>query len=343
MKEITELIRECYDRFAETEDYRILKAYRSRDNRLTFDERFSINKSIERAYAPLFEQLRADAPSLTESDLFYCALTFQHIETVAIAECLTVTKDAIRMRKLRLREKLPTQWTDILFPEQKRNATDAPEQKRNSSQSVTSQTVQGPTDPVTLRQQQNQNATVMKQKMTFTQAIETAFRKMFDYSGRASRAEFWYYFLFMSVIKATVMIIANLVKSTSYEIGRVDTYSPLMIFILSLMLLIYIGTSVLHYLSVCVRRLHDLNEGLLLFFTIMLIPDVTFNIAQTVKSHLAMPSSSASTLMGLIAIYYLISAIIMFVLFAKPGTEGPNQYGPDPLTENPDNRKTNDR
>ena len=65
------MIRECYDRFAEPEDYRILKAYRSRDNRLTFDERFSINKSIERAYAPLFEQLRADAPSLTESDLFY--------------------------------------------------------------------------------------------------------------------------------------------------------------------------------------------------------------------------------------------------------------------------------
>ena len=37
MKEITELIRECYDRFAETEDYRILKAYRSRDNRKTND------------------------------------------------------------------------------------------------------------------------------------------------------------------------------------------------------------------------------------------------------------------------------------------------------------------
>lgn len=125
MQEITALLNECYSAFSQTEEYRILKTYRTRDNRLTFDERFAINKSIERTYSPVFELLRADAPSLTESDLFFCALTFQHIETVAIAECLTVTKDAIRMRKLRLREKLPNKWFDLLFPEQKRNSSDS--------------------------------------------------------------------------------------------------------------------------------------------------------------------------------------------------------------------------
>lgn len=164
MDNINALISECCSRFSQTEEYRILKSYRSRDNRLTFDERFAINKSIELTYAPLFELLRADAPSLTESDLFFCALTFQHIETVAIAECLTVTKDAIRMRKLRLREKLPAKWFELLFPEQ----------KCNSSDSVTSQISQGQSAPIPLQQQSTKNSKVMKEKCHLEKLLQAA-------------------------------------------------------------------------------------------------------------------------------------------------------------------------
>ena len=48
MQDITTLLNECYSAFSQTEEYRILKTYRTRDNRLTFDERFAImEKTLE--------------------------------------------------------------------------------------------------------------------------------------------------------------------------------------------------------------------------------------------------------------------------------------------------------
>ena len=71
MKEINVLLTECSDKFSQTGEFRILKTYRTRDNRLSFDERLSIIKSVERAYEPLFELIKNDAPNLTDSDLIF--------------------------------------------------------------------------------------------------------------------------------------------------------------------------------------------------------------------------------------------------------------------------------
>ena len=330
MEEITTLLNECYTSFSQTEEYRILKTYRTRDNRLTFDERFAINKSIERTYAPVFDLLRADAPTLTESDLFYCALTFQHIETVAIAECLTVTKDAIRMRKLRLREKLPNKWFDLLFPEQ----------KRNSSDSVTSQNSAQKTAPIPLPAESTKNAKVMKEKMSFGKAIASCFSKYCNFNGRARRSEYWYWVLFQSIIRITILVILALIKTFIPEPSLLvsDTSAKLpVLIILILMLIVYLGT-VLPYLAVSVRRLHDRDDAGWLIILLLILPDLIFNTASVLKSSVAKlstlsftASSDLDKAMALVVFYYLTSAIIRIVLFCKSGTEGPNSYGPDPI------------
>ena len=327
MEEITTLLNECYSSFSQTEEYRILKTYRTRDNRLTFDERFAINKSIERTYAPVFELLRADAPTLTESDLFYCALTFQHIETVAIAECLTVTKDAIRMRKLRLREKLPNKWFDLLFPEQ----------KRNSSENVTSQNSAPQTAPITLRQQSTKNVKVMKEKMSFGKAIANCFSNYCNFNGRARRSEYWYWVLFQAFIRTSIIVVMALIKGFIPDPSQITMSTRLtLVIILILMLLLHLGT-VLPYLAVSVRRLHDRDDAGWLIIILMILPDLLFQTASVLKSNIVSLNLSFSAggdidkTMALVSFYYLASTIIRTVLFCKPGTEGPNTYGPDPI------------
>ena len=330
MEEITTLLSQCSSAFSQTEEFRILKTYRTRDNRLTFDERFAINKSIERAYAPVFELLRADAPSLTESDLFFCALTFQHIETVAIAECLTVTKDAIRMRKLRLREKLPNKWFDILFPEQ----------KRNSSDSVTSQNCQPQTTPITLPSQSTKNAKVMKEKMSFGKAISTCFNKLFTFEGRARRSEFWYFFLFTSIISLTYLTFGYLFDSiiaptlSENTDNMIKLTGPLINNTISVII-------ILLRLSVEIRRLHDIECSGWLVIPLTILPNLIAMLYNRywpsadalMKSGDITPESLPGMLAAilLILLFFIGILVVKIVLFCKPGTEGPNQYGPDPI------------
>ena len=327
MEDITALLGECSSLFGQTEEYRILKTYRTRDNRLTFDERFSINKCIERTYAPVFELLRADAPSLTESDLFFCALTFQHIETVAIAECLTVTKDAIRMRKLRLREKLPSKWFDLLFPEQ----------KRNSSESVTSQNSSAQTTEIPLPQQSTNNAKVMKETMSFSKAIATCFSKLFSFEGRARRSEYWFFFLFLFIIKVLLLTACTMCEmfidpdtaTNPFQFG-----DPVVSLVLDLFIF-FLG------LSVNVRRLHDIDCSGWMVILLSVVPMVLSELylwywpsAQTLLDEGDVsPVFAAGILKTVILFMFIELAFIItkIVLYCRPGTEGPNTYGPDPI------------
>ena len=327
MEEINALLGECSARFRETEDYRILKTYRTRDNRLSFDERFSIAKSLERAYAPFYDLLRADAPTLTDSDLMFCALSVQKIETVAIAECLTVTKDAIRMRKLRIREKLPQKWFELIFPEQ----------KRNSSESVTSQNSEAPDTDIPWRHQQTKNAMDMKETMSFSKAVSSAFSKLFTFEGRARRSEYWYFWLFMVILKTAVYIIGIFYTvfsdPTSFHMDS-TVISPTFE---TIFMLVFFPLG----LSVNVRRLHDIDCSgwmVLLLSVLPLALDLLHtwywpSALEILRNSDVTPSiiAGVSRTAGLVLLLSLGLLIFKVVLFCRPGTEGPNTYGPDPI------------
>lgn len=73
--------------------------------------------------------------------------------------------------------------------------------------------------------------------MTFTDSIKTCFTKYVDFSGTASRSEFWWWVLFC-------LIGSILLEVVNYRIGVAFTLATL-----------------LPYFAVTARRLHDTNRS----------------------------------------------------------------------------------
>lgn len=105
--------------------------------------------------------------------------------------------------------------------------------------------------------------------MDFITSIKTCFIKYVDSTGRASRPEFWYFFLFTIIIIICADIIdARLAGQTYWSYLDEITYGP-----------VYSIVNISIFLpsiAVSVRRLHDINRSgwwLLIIFTIIgLIP-----------------------------------------------------------------------
>ena len=84
--------------------------------------------------------------------------------------------------------------------------------------------------------------------MGFVEAVTTCLKKSFDIEGRAGRAEFWYWVLFIFLVNGVIVF-------TMFFFGQQFT-------------LLYLSLFPAYY-SVTVRRLHDLDLSgftLLLFF-----------------------------------------------------------------------------
>jgi uncharacterized membrane protein YhaH (DUF805 family) len=81
------------------------------------------------------------------------------------------------------------------------------------------------------------------QNMGFTEAVSTCFGKYADFNGRASRAEYWYWYLFRMLMVGGMIFLA--------VASRVN----LVFVLVGLELLVMLLPS----LAVAVRRLHDVN------------------------------------------------------------------------------------
>lgn len=73
--------------------------------------------------------------------------------------------------------------------------------------------------------------------MDFAQAIKTCFNKYATFSGRAGRAEFWWFFLFQVIVLA----VASLLSETLYVLSTLALLLPA--------------------LAVGARRLHDVRKS----------------------------------------------------------------------------------
>ena len=79
--------------------------------------------------------------------------------------------------------------------------------------------------------------------MSFEQAIRTCLQlKYFQFDGRASRSEYWWFFLFSLIVLQVAAVL--------------DAVTGLFIFYLTAALVLMIPT-----LSVCVRRFHDFDRS----------------------------------------------------------------------------------
>ena len=84
--------------------------------------------------------------------------------------------------------------------------------------------------------------------MDFQTSIKTCFKKYADFSGRASRSEFWWFELFLWITMIVAAIIDTMMLGYSFE-----DYGPIYI--------IYCVVTFLPAIAVGARRLHDINRS----------------------------------------------------------------------------------
>lgn len=131
--------------------------------------------------------------------------------------------------------------------------------------------------------------------MTFQDAVKTCLSKYVTFSGRASRSEYWFFYLATILIMIVASILDGILgtgfKAVNPLTGLEQNSGYGWIYLLAVLGLF------LPSLAVGIRRLHDGNR---------------------------------SGWWWLIALTG-IGAIVLLVWFIQKGTTGENRYGPDPL------------
>ena len=124
--------------------------------------------------------------------------------------------------------------------------------------------------------------------MNFTVAVKTVLGKYIDFSGRASRSEYWYWILAVVALAIVLTVIegALLAPALGFEAYAPEAGQPLRML---MGLAIFLPT-----LAVSIRRLHDIGRSGW-WLLIQFVP--------------------------------LIGGLILLWWYIQPGTEGPNEFG----------------
>ena len=147
--------------------------------------------------------------------------------------------------------------------------------------------------------------------MSFFDAVASAFKRYFEFSGRSSRSEFWWFFLFCILL---YMLTFSL---TINELGPPDesVLSNPEVF-LAKTLTSWFGiafiVTLIPSISISVRRFHDINMSGWWYVALQIVPSI---------------------LSQYIFIFSFISVIALFayLYFMCAEGGGDNQYGTNPL------------
>ena len=106
--------------------------------------------------------------------------------------------------------------------------------------------------------------------MSFFDAVASALRRYFDFSGRSSRSEFWWFFLFC------VLLYMLTFSLTINDLGQPDAANPEAF--LSKALTSWFGLAVIFTLipsiSISVRRFHDINMSGWWYVSLQIAPSI---------------------------------------------------------------------
>lgn len=103
-----------------------------------------------------------------------------------------------------------------------------------------------------------------KSKITFGEAVKTCFNKACVFSGRASRAEYWWFALFNFIV-GTVILGLEFASLYANDVPQIVLY-------MGIGYAIYVLAMLLPTLAVTIRRLHDTGHGWGIYLLSMLIP-----------------------------------------------------------------------
>jgi len=139
-------------------------------------------------------------------------------------------------------------------------------------------------------------------------------QKYADFSGRASRPEYWWFVLALFVAYIVVSIVESILGINHMVMG---VYGPLAV-------LLWLGTLV-PQIAVSIRRLHDTDRS----GWWLLLPVVPYVIAGALAGPAILSGNMAG--LGLAGIFLMVGAVcavVLLVFMILAGTPGDNRYGP---------------
>jgi uncharacterized membrane protein YhaH (DUF805 family) len=139
--------------------------------------------------------------------------------------------------------------------------------------------------------------------MDFGTAIRTCFQKYAAFDGRAGRAEFWYFWLFL--------LLGSLIAA---GLDAAIRGSGVLSALFSL-------ATILPQLAVTARRLHDTGRSGW-WQAAYLVPAAVLGFAS---------ASEATLLTALSGIALLVLLVLLLLWLIRRGDAGPNRFGPDPV------------
>ena len=167
--------------------------------------------------------------------------------------------------------------------------------------------------------------------MTIQESVKTCIRKYADFSGRATRAEYWWWVLATTVAGFAIGAIDGFINSVTGPYS----FSPLSaIFGLAVLL---------PDLAVTARRLHDTGRSgwwQLVWFVVAVLGAIplVIGVAATIISAMSgdswwgHPSFWIPVIIGAAVSFLIWLGIFIWwiVWMVQQGQPGPNHYGPDP-------------
>ena len=165
--------------------------------------------------------------------------------------------------------------------------------------------------------------------MTLPDAVRQVIRKYAEFSGRATRAEFWWWQLSVSIAGFAL----GSIDASIASFGEGNAYSPLgAVFGLA---------TFLPGLAVAARRLHDIGKSgwwLVVFFTAGILGwiPIAAGLAVAAINGLFDPVWSKATVVplllgiGIALVIWLVIAVWFVLWMARQGQTGDNRFGPDP-------------
>ena len=143
-------------------------------------------------------------------------------------------------------------------------------------------------------------------------------KKYAQFSGRAPRAEYWWFNLFLMIGYVVAMLVDRLIGS--------KVLGPYGLFAGLLWLAVIVPT-----IAVGVRRLHDTNRtGWWMLGPIIPYLVGFVLILPTMKNPENPPALASAGGAGILMLVGMIMAIVIFIFTVLPGTKGTNKYGADP-------------
>ena len=158
----------------------------------------------------------------------------------------------------------------------------------------------------------------MNTNMTPVDWAKRPLQKYADFTGRASRSEYWWYILGLIIVAVVLSIVESLVGVKGMIIG---IYGPLTA-------LLWLAT-IVPSTAVGARRLHDTNRS----GWWQLLAYIPYLILLLIRPG-AGSALGAVALAGIVSLIALVCAIVVLVFMCLAGTPGDNRFGPPPLGEN---------